>query len=903
MDVIRWNQVLCRTKLDICENQNEVGIYAFEDFEDMEWFRVDGLTKFWEDSKRADFNSVFSDILSSVVIAGSPFAFLLLGDKKGINFYIGSDKELIDGISETYRSCMPGIDIKSGIFYHKLLLPVQYGGLLTGYPVDKGQEERGKTVLQIDNICRGMQGNNFAILIVGSRLQPLLGNSATNEVDNLLKACSMEMSKSINIESAMGQDTKQVTNFDVQRFSQNLEKLNHFLEQGNACGLWSVCGYYMSDNRFASEKLKGMLKAAYGGVDEESFETFRCLKLSGGMDFLKKGVGLIWNRDSDALSHPLGFVYSQVHNTKIPFYEYMYQTIMTSNQLAVLCKFPKTEFAGFYIDKHVEFDTSMRRKHETALRVGEVTVSGRNADSVLDNEYAIDLMDMTRHALIIGITGGGKTNTSKALLSQLWLIHNTPFLVIESAKREYWELMNLRTESIRNTAGKHINRSYQDLTVYTLGSEEPGKSVRFRINPFELVGEEVSVQTHIDYLLSTFKASFELYAPMPYVLEAAVYEVYSDRGWDIVENRNIYGLKDYPTLTDLYYKIDVVTNRLKYNAEVQSNVKAALKARINSLRIGGKGAMLDTQRSVPVSELLNTPTILELEDLGDDDTKAFVIGILLVQLYEYRKSQTTGGQHELKHVLMIEEAHRLLKYVSPATEGGGAKGKSVEFFCNMLAEIRSFGQGIVVADQIPTKLAQDTIKNTNLKIVHRTVMKEDREAVGFAMNMSLEQIDYLSSLPRGRAAVYAEGDNMPKLVKIDFIQEIQEKLTRKQVLEIVRRRLAEKLTDYDVRYEIHKGCMMCERRCDYYNEIVTLRKMMPISTVIKQMEERGINVRMLYSYVQHLEQQAGRSLEVFEAICAAGDLLTQMSLSEEIQAEHIVRFAGALYKKHLLDEQ
>ena len=123
--------------------------------------------------------------------------------------------------------------------------------------------------------------------------------------------------------------------------------------------------------------------------------------------------------------------------------------------------------------------------------------------------------------------------------------------------------------------------------------------------------------------------------------------------------------------------------------------------------------MLDTAKSIPIRELLGQPVVFELEDIGDDDIKAFVIGILLVQLYEYRKA--AGGSHQLLGVLVVEEAHRLLKNV-PSGEGNNSRAKAVEFFCNMLAEIRSYGQGILIADQVPTKLASDTIKNTNLSL-------------------------------------------------------------------------------------------------------------------------------------------------------------------------------------------
>ena len=204
--------------------------------------------------------------------------------------------------------------------------------------------------------------------------------------------------------------------------------------------------------------------------------------------------------------------------------------------------------------------------------------------------------------------------------------------------------------------------------------------------------------------------------------------------------------------------------------------------------------------------------------MGDDETKSFVIGILLVQLYEYRKSQMTKGSKQLSHILMVEEAHRLLKNVSESGEGGNTRAKSVEFFCNLLAEIRTFGQGILIADQIPTKLAPDTIKNTNLIIVHRTVALEDRETIGRAMNMSAEQIEYLSSLRRGYAAVYAEGDNRPKCVKLPLVKSYYEK-NRSEVITEVKKKVYDIASGYDEIISYHAGCSYCEHRCKYHKKI------------------------------------------------------------------------------------
>lgn len=73
----------------------------------------------------------------------------------------------------------------------------------------------------------------------------------------------------------------------------------------------------------------------------------------------------------------------------------------------------------------------------------------------------------------------------------------------------------------------------------------------------------------------------------------------------------------------------------------------------------------------------------------------------------------------MQHLLVIEEAHRLLKNIGTerASENmGNPKGKAVEHFTNMIAEMRSYGQGVIIAEQIPTKLASDVIKIHQIKL-------------------------------------------------------------------------------------------------------------------------------------------------------------------------------------------
>lgn len=70
-------------------------------------------------------------------------------------------------------------------------------------------------------------------------------------------------------------------------------------------------------------------------------------------------------------------------------------------------------------------------------------------------------------------------------------------------------------------------------------------------------------------------------------------------------------------------------------------------------------------------------------------------------------------------------------------------------------EIISSHIDMVIVDQIPNKLAPDVLKNTNTKIIHRILAKDDKEAVGDTMMMDDKQKEFLSALQVGHAVVFS----------------------------------------------------------------------------------------------------------------------------------------------------
>jgi hypothetical protein len=128
------------------------------------------------------------------------------------------------------------------------------------------------------------------------------------------------------------------------------------------------------------------------------------------------------------------------------------------------------------------------------------------------------------------------------------------------------------------------------------------------------------------------------------------------------------------------------------------------------------------------------------------------------------------------HVLVIEEAHRLLANVAAGASEyeGNPRGEAVETFTNLLSEVRAYGEGVIVADQVPVRLAPDVIKNTNLKVAHRIVAGDDRTVLGGAMVMDPDQVAALATLRPGQAALYSDGDDAPLLVAIPLVKDTGE---------------------------------------------------------------------------------------------------------------------------------
>ncbi len=408
--------------------------------------------------------------------------------------------------------------------------------------------------------------------------------------------------------------------------------------------------------------------------------------------------------------------------------------------------FPTGEYAGFAFVENESF--SLIPPDQDGLEIGHVLW---NDESV--SKFSLPGRTLNRHAFIAGMTGAGKTNTLFNIIEGVGL----PFLVIEPVKGEY----------------RALRGHYPELKVWVMKTAGGEGTEILRVNPFWFP-EHANLAFHIDSIKTILSSAFELSAAMPNILEQCLYRIYVKAGWDLITNENLYRGKLpedylYPDFDDLCNEIEDYLDHAEFGEEVMGNYKGALLTRMRSFVNGFKGILLNTNVHPDYAAMMNGRSVIELEGLADDADKCLVMGTILVQYYEFLKLhfQDTDKESPLKHLFVIEEAHRLFKNTARRdnTEGPDPTGQLVESLGNIMAEIRAFGEGMLIVDQSPAKIAEDVVKNSATKIIHRLDHEKDVKMIRASLLLP-EEGQGVPSLKQGEALVRTEGMLRPCKVKM-----------------------------------------------------------------------------------------------------------------------------------------
>ena len=495
------------------------------------------------------------------------------------------------------------------------------------------------------------------------------------------------------------------------------EMLLPIIDYGKSKGLYLTTTFIFADNNSQLQKLGNTIKSLYSGkkgnknplefeileTDDKKIDYFKNFQIPECISY----------DDENALTLKSHFVEHE---------EVSLGNWYSPNELGLIAGLPEKEVVGLALNEEVEFglNTKIPDKDGEIISLGNLVQSGNE----IDTKVYLEKSALNKHIFITGVTGTGKTTTCQKLL----LESNLPFLVIEPAKTEYRILMN--------------NSKTEDILIFTLGND---KVAPFRLNPFEFFEGE-SITSRVDMLKAAMEASFDMEAAIPQIIESAMYSCYEDYGWNIdtdenekFENAYDEGVYSFPTLEDLLNKIEIEVTKHNFDDKLKKDYIGSITARLQGLLVGSKGQMLNSRRSIDFRELIEKKVVLEIEGIKNGTEKSLVMGFILTNLCEALRAKYNKDKH-FKHITLIEEAHRLL---SKYTAGDSLNKKnSVETFADMLAEVRKYGESLIIADQIPNKMTPEVLKNTNTKIVHKIFAEDDKEAIGNTISLSKEQKDF-----------------------------------------------------------------------------------------------------------------------------------------------------------------
>lgn len=568
-------------------------------------------------------------------------------------------------------------------------------------------------------------------------------NSVTNGTGH-----SLTDSEGNNINNTTSDTATKSMTFDnkgVQSLMQQADLQLERLRDAESMGLWECGCYFLSDDIATAARAASLYKAL----------------MSGSNSYVENTNINIWDYNSKEKSAIVAEHIRYLHHpsTNITLYDkYSQEKITPTNlisgkELPIFLGFPRRSVPGLPVIRTAEFGRAVVYEHpervKRVIEFGDIYHMG-NVEKL---GVPMDLDLLSSHCFITGSSGSGKSFATYQLLDQV-VKSGVGMLVIEPAKGEYKQIFgNMPGISIYNA----------DQYLYKM----------LKINPFKFP-ENISLPAHIEKLMQIFGATWELNAAMPAILKEAVIRAYLNCGWDVETSTWLPFIseKKYPVFKDIMEFLPKIIDESEYSSEAKGDYKGALLTRVESMTTGIAGFIFDDSEGIPDEKLFDGNVVVDLSEIGADETIALIMGILIMRLGEYRlsvrKMRTDGKTHDadLQHITVLEEAHNLLKRTNKTAGGNDMVTRSVQMISNSIKEMRTYGEGFIIIDQSPMAVDTSAIENTSTKIIMNTPAKDACEELGSALSLNAEQVMELSRMDQGVCAVFQKGWLSPVLMKV-----------------------------------------------------------------------------------------------------------------------------------------
>jgi len=349
---------------------------------------------------------------------------------------------------------------------------------------------------------------------------------------------------------------------------------------------------------------------------------------------------------------------------------------------------------------------------------------------------------LASHVGIYGNTGSGKTTTSVSLVAQAYRNQVIPIIITPGNVGDWRLLKDL----------------FPEFRIFTAGN--PGIAP-LRYNMWD-VPPGVPVGKYIDRLTDVHTAALPNDGVISMHFDDIFNTMYENCGWARMGN-----VRGRPiVLTDLYQAFQqVATSHISYGEEMSRDFYGALDARLRSMfRNEILVDMLNTPTGLSIPELLAHPTIIETRDLSPED-RALLTGALTAGISEYL---IANPKKEVSHLLVLEEAHHLLKrasgpsgYAEPTS-----KQKAIDNIVEMLRIQRGNGLSLLLIDQLPGSMVPEAVKLPGNVIIHTLTDLEERLLVGRQALCTDAQIEHIGGMGIGEAVIRVITQNVPANIQV-----------------------------------------------------------------------------------------------------------------------------------------
>ncbi len=254
-------------------------------------------------------------------------------------------------------------------------------------------------------------------------------------------------------------------------------------------------------------------------------------------------------------------------------------------------------------------------------------------------------------------------------------------------------------------------------------------------NPYEgSIPEPLSLEELIKVeplaFIEVIESALELTPAQAHILEEAV---------NMLSQRRVIGS----------YSVDLIIDIVKNSSTTSrwfTESREALLRKLKPLSSQYLKIKWNDIRMVPIER--NNIVIFDISQIPNIRIKKVIASLLIRSIV--LKAQYNNISKPL--LIIIDEAHNVLSSENPVS--------------NLIAEVRKWGVGFVVATQAPSMLAPMILKNSNTKIIHALKMYSDIEIILASTLIKNEYKKIITSLMPGEALLVLPELSEPLMVKI-----------------------------------------------------------------------------------------------------------------------------------------